>query len=177
MRSNRDSSPYPNPEGLYHPCFEKDACGVGFITNIFGEKSHQTVRKSIQILKNMEHRGAAGADPKVGDGAGILTQIPHELFEVELKKKSIKLPIDTDYGVGMIFMPKDEKSIKTCKKIIKQVIEAENQVLIGWRKVPVNNNCLSNSMLKLEPAVYQVFIKNQTIGPIKNEPAAFERKL
>jgi glutamate synthase (NADPH) large chain len=177
MKNERDSCPYPKAEGLYHPRYEKDACGVGFITNIQGERSHQIIQNSIQILKNMEHRGAAGADPKVGDGAGILTQIPHELFEVELKKKSIELPIDTDYGVGMIFMPKDNKSIKTCKKIIKQIIESENQKLIGWRKVPVNDKCISESMLKLEPAIYQVFIKNQTSGPLKNESAAFERKL
>ena len=103
MRMKGKSSPYPKPEGLYHPRYEKDACGVGFITSIYGEQSHQIIQDSIQILKNMEHRGAAGADPKVGDGAGILIDIPHKFFE---KVCDFDLPEQGEYAVGMIFLPK-----------------------------------------------------------------------
>lgn len=177
MIKERNSSPYPKAEGLYHPRFERDACGVGFITSIQGEKSHQIIWNSIQILKNMEHRGAAGADPKVGDGAGILTQIPHKFFKQELQKKSIELPDNIDYGVGMIFMPKNKKSIKTCQTIVNEIVEAEQQHVIEWREVPVENSCLSKSMLKLEPAIYQVFIKSEFDGHSKSDLSAFERKL
>lgn len=167
---------YPPKEGLYNPEYEKDSCGVGFVTNIQGEKSHKIINKGIHILKNMEHRGAAGADPNSGDGAGILTQIPHELFAIELRKNSLALPDEKEYGVGMVFMPSDAKAVTRCQEIYEQVIQDEKQEIIGWRKVPTDNSCLSSSMLDREPAVYQVFIKNSNSGFGSNSHD-FERRL
>jgi len=159
-------------KGLYDRSMDKDACGVGFITNIFGEKSHQIIDDGITILKNLEHRGATGSDPKAGDGAGILTQIPHELFAIETQRENIELPDEGDYGVGMVFMPIDPEAVEKCQQIYNQIIEDEKQTVLGWRKVPTDNSCLSEFMLHLEPTVYQVFIGRDSV-----DDESFERTL
>ncbi len=170
------SQGFPKKEGLYDPSLERDSCGVGFIVNIQGEKSHKIVKNGIHILKNMEHRGAAGADPNVGDGAGILSQIPHELFAAEMRKRSLRLPNEREYGVGMLFLPQDRKAAERCRELYEQIVTDEKQEVIGWRKVPTDNSCLSQSMLGQEPAVYQAFVKN-CLGDLQDDGRDFERRL
>ncbi len=153
----------PKGEGLYHRSMDKDSCGVGAIANLFGEKSHKIVQDGISILKNLEHRGATGEDAKAGDGAGMLLQLPHDYFSVVAEKAGFELPDEGDYGVGMVFMPPDAKSIKQCQNIFNEVIVGERQEVLGWRRVPTDNSCLSEHMLDREPAVFQVFIKRTTV--------------
>ena len=163
----------PKAQGLYNPAYEKDACGVGMITNISGEKSHDIVAKGIDILKNLEHRGAAGSDPKAGDGAGILTQMPYRFFKkITAAEGQFNLPEQGEYGVGMIFLPPKPALIEKIQKIFERYIAEEGQEILGWRKVPTDNSCLSTHMLHMEPSVYQIFItrKLETVED-------FERKL
>jgi glutamate synthase (NADPH) large chain len=170
--TNSSKNTKKKQEGLYNRSMDKDACGVGLITNIFGDRSHQIIDDGITILKNLEHRGATGSDPLAGDGAGILTQIPHELFAVEALRLNIQLPQEGDYGVGMVFLPRGKKAMKQCQQIYNEYIETEKQEVLGWREVPTNNSCLSKFMLDQEPAVYQVFIGRNTI-----DDESFERTL
>ncbi|MBU3914978.1 glutamate synthase subunit alpha, partial [bacterium] len=153
----------PKGKGLYHHSMDKDSCGVGSITNIYGEKSHHIVESGISILKNLEHRGATGSDPKAGDGAGILLQISHDFFREVTKDNDFELPDEGDYGIGMIFMPPDAESIEKYIKVFDRIIKEERQEVLGWRRVPTDNTCLSEFMLDKEPAVYQVFIKRKTL--------------
>ncbi|MDT8445462.1 MAG: glutamate synthase large subunit [bacterium] len=162
----------PAQKGLYNPANEHDACGVGMITQINGEKSHKIVQDGLSILINLEHRGAAGSDPKAGDGAGILTQVPDRFFKKILSKQQIELPGAGDYGVGMLFLPPEPKARQVCMQIVEEVIAEERQTLIAWREVPSDNSGLSPAMLDMEPSVYQVFVRNQ-LGDFD----AFERKL
>src|SRR6187401_3497393 len=113
------------PTGLYDPAHEHDACGVGFVVNIKGEKSHLIVQSGLEILVNLTHRGACGCDPETGDGAGILTQIPHEFFTAKAAELGIKLPELGDYGVGTIFLPRDENERKYCEQKLEEFIAAE----------------------------------------------------
>ncbi len=158
--------------GLYHRSMDKDSCGVGSITNIYGEKSHKILEEGISILKNLEHRGATGSDPKAGDGAGILLQLSHEFFQEISTEFPFDLPDEGEYGVGMVFLPKDMESLGQCQEIFNQVITDERQEVLGWRQVPTDNTCLSDLMLDQEPAIYQVFIKRKTYYL-----DAFERRL
>lgn len=162
----------PLKEGLYDPSLEKDSCGVGFIAKATGEKSHKIITDAITILKNLQHRGAAGMDPKAGDGAGILSQLPDAFFQKVAKDIEIDLPPLGEYGVGMVFMPKNEKQQGHCREIIYRIIQQEKQELLGWRKVPTENACLSHNMLEMEPEIYQFFIRKHTFSV-----DAFERKL
>ncbi|MBU2645132.1 glutamate synthase large subunit [bacterium] len=155
--------PLPKGVGLYHRSMDKDSCGVGAIANIFGEKSHKIIQDGISILKNLEHRGATGADPKAGDGAGMLLQLPHDYFKTVAKEEGFELPDEGDYGVGMVFMPPDAEAIERCRQLYDDAIIAERQEVLGWRRVPTDNTCLSEFMLDQEPAVYQVFIKRTTL--------------
>ncbi|MBU2511466.1 glutamate synthase large subunit [bacterium] len=159
-------------EGLYQGSMDKDSCGVGSISNIYGDRSHKIIEDGISILKNLEHRGATGSDPKAGDGAGILTQMPHDFFLEVTRDEGFDLPDEGEYGVGMVFMPTDNQSIEQCTKIFNAIIENERQEVLGWRRVPTDNTCLSEFMLELEPAVFQVFIKRTTYYV-----DAFERRL
>jgi len=129
-------------QGLYDPRQERDACGVGFVAHIKGEKSHDMVSQGLQILKNLTHRGAVGADPLAGDGAGILIQIPDKFLREEMGWGNIQLPAAGDYGVGMLFLPRSKIARAACEKIIAAKIEAEGQELIGWRDVPVDGSGL-----------------------------------
>ncbi|MDH5559684.1 MAG: glutamate synthase subunit alpha, partial [Deltaproteobacteria bacterium] len=163
---------FPERHGLYDPLLEKDSCGVGFVTHINGERSHKIVADGISILKNLEHRGAAGSDPKSGDGAGILTQIPHDYFAEIFKSDGISLPDEGDYGIGMIFLPPSPESIEKCIKIITNTVQEEKLEVIGWRRVPTNHSCLSEFMLDMEPNVYQMVVRKMS-----QDMDAFERKL
>lgn len=155
------TQPYglPEKQGLYNPEHEHDACGVGFIANINGKKTHAIVSDALQILDNLTHRGACGCDPDTGDGAGILTQIPHEFFAHETKKLGIELPDFGDYGIGMVFLPTDETDREKCRIIIETITADEGQEFLGWRDVPVNPNSIGPIARDAAPFIAQFFIK------------------
>jgi glutamate synthase (NADPH) large chain len=163
-----------NQHGLYRQEFEKDACGIGFIANMKGRKSHEVVANAIQMLIRMDHRGACGCDPNSGDGAGILLQIPHEFLVGESLKLGFKLPANGHYGVGMAFFPKDDKLRKECKEILERQIKQQGFELLGYRLVPVKNEELGEDSAKNEPQMEQVFIKRPVM--VTNEDD-FDRKL
>jgi glutamate synthase (NADPH) large chain len=164
----------PLPDPLHHPKAGRDSCGVGFIANMRGAASHGIVRDGLQILENLTHRGAVGADPLVGDGAGMLLQIPHDFFKAACLEEGFELPEPGQYGVGFIFMPRDPEIRAHCEGIVERVIEAEGQHLLGWRSVPVDNQCLSKLVTDAEPVHRQVFIGRD---PAIEEDDAFERRL
>ncbi len=166
----------PAKQGLYDPKNEHDACGVGFIAHMKGRKSHQIVKDGLFILENLTHRGAVGADPLMGDGAGILVQIPDRFFREEMAKQGITLPKAGEYAVGHFFFPQDETQIAHFKKIIAEVCQAEGQVLIGYRDVPVDNSSLSKApdIAATEPRHIQVFIG---AGRDAATQETFERRL
>ncbi|HEX7643574.1 MAG TPA: glutamate synthase-related protein [Burkholderiaceae bacterium] len=146
-------------QGLYDPNNEHDACGVGFVAHIKGKKSHSIVEQGLLILKNLDHRGAVGADKLMGDGAGILLQIPDQYYREEMHKQGVDLPPPGEYGVGMIFLPKEHASRIACEQEIERAILAEGQVLLGWRDVPVDIDMpMSPTVRAKEPVIRQVFI-------------------
>jgi glutamate synthase (NADPH/NADH) large chain len=164
----------PEQQGLYDPRQERDACGVGFVAHIKGTQSHDIVSQGLQILENLTHRGAVGADPLAGDGAGILIQIPDKFLRDELGWGKIELPPAGEYGVGMIFLPREQAARAACELVIAKKIAAEGQTLIGWRDVPVDGNGLGESVKAVEPIVRQVFIGR---GKKTKDQDSFERKL
>ena len=139
---------------LYSFQNEHDACGVGLVLNLFGEKSHEIVEKGLQVLENMEHRGAESADNKTGDGAGILIQIPHEFILLQ----GIPVPAKGRYGTGLVFIPKDEKKAAFCIDLMKEYIAKEDLSLLVMRDVPVNSGCLGEISASNEPKVIQIFV-------------------
>ena len=164
----------PEPSGLFDPRREHDACGVGFIANLKGGKSHAIIKDALYILENLEHRGAVGADPLAGDGAGILLQIPHEFLVEECAKLKIKLPMPGRYAVGHVFMPQDERLRAHCERVWTRIIREEGLEFLGWRSVPVDNSCLSEMTKAVEPVHRQIFIGcPKEIG----ESQDFERRL
>ena len=178
---NHPSSPsqliqsgFPIKQGLYDPRHEHDACGVGFVAHIKGKKNHDMVRQGLQILENLTHRGAVGADPLAGDGAGILIQIPDAFLRAQCAARGLTLPSVGDYGVGMLFLSRDAAIRKACEQILTEKIAAEGQKLLGWRDVPVDNRSLGESVKASEPVVRQVFIGR---GANCTDTDAFERKL
>ena len=161
--------------GLYHPAHEKDACGVGFVAHIKGQRAHHIVRQGLKILENLDHRGAVGADALMGDGAGILIQIPDEFYRAEMAAQGITLPPPGEYGVGMIFLPKEHASRLACEHELARAVKAEGQVLLGWRDVPVDRDMpMSPTVRDKEPVIRQIFIGR---GPDVIVPDALERKL
>src|SRR6201989_3724620 len=164
----------PAAEGLYDPSLEKDACGVGFIANIKGRKSHQIVEDALSILCNLEHRGAVAADPRFGDGAGILVQIPHAFFTRKAAEIGFELPEPGEYAIGALFMPKDSAWRKVIKSIVADQIRDEGFQLLGWRDVPSDNSSLGVTVKTTEPYHMQVFIGRN--GSAKSDEE-FERKL
>ncbi len=164
----------PLKQGLYDPQFEHDSCGLGFVVNIKGQKSHQTVSDALQILVNLDHRGAVGSEPNTGDGAGILLQVPHDFLAAQTAKLGFTLPAFGHYGVGMVFLPKDSKQREGVKAEVAKIIAAEGQTLLGWRDVPVDNSMLGKSAVAAEPFMAQIFIGRS--AALKDD-AAFERKL
>ena len=162
----------PPKQGLYDPAREKDNCGVGFIAHIKGEQSHDIVLKGLEILDNLTHRGAVGADPRTGDGAGILIQISHDFFVRVCGEQGISLPEAGKYGIGMMFLPSHAEERKTCEKIIEEKIAEGGQKLLGWRDVPVDPESVGDSARAVMPSIRQVFI-----GSTCEDQLAFERKL
>jgi glutamate synthase (NADPH/NADH) large chain len=148
----------PEAEGLYDPAQEKDSCGVGFIADIKGRKSHQLVQDALGMLCNLEHRGAVGADPRFGDGAGVLVQIPHTFFASKARGLGFDLPAPGQYAVGFIFMPQDAEGREICRTIVERVIAEEGQTLLGWRDVPHDDASLGYSVKPTQPVHMQVFI-------------------
>ncbi|MCC8407382.1 glutamate synthase large subunit [Mucilaginibacter sp. UR6-1] len=161
-------------QGLYRPEFEHDSCGTGFITNINGHKEHRIVSDALTMLENMEHRGACGCDPDSGDGAGILIQLPHELLMEECSNLEISLPEPGEYGVGMIFFPKDSTLKKACRTIIDKAVEKLGLHKLGYRKLTTDNSVIGETARSAEPDVEQIFVaKPHHILNIDD----FERKL
>ena len=161
--------------GLYSTANEHDACGVGFVAHIKGEKSHGIVQQALKILENLDHRGAVGADKLMGDGAGILIQLPDLLYRAEMAHLGIDLPPPGEYGVGMIFLPKEHASRLACEQEMERAIKAEGQVLLGWRDVPVNRDMpMSPTVREKEPILRQVFIGRGSDVIVQD---ALERKL
>jgi glutamate synthase (NADPH/NADH) large chain/glutamate synthase (ferredoxin) len=164
-----------NDHGLYSSSHEHDACGVGFVAHIRGEKSHAIVQNALKILENLDHRGAVGADPLMGDGAGILIQIPDALYRETMAQQGVNLPPLGEYGVGMIFLPKEHASRLACEQEMERAIKAEGQVLLGWRDVPINRDMpMSPTVRKKEPVLRQVFIGRGSDVIVQD---ALERKL
>jgi len=165
---------FPEKQGLYDPAFEHDSCGVGFVCDIRGRKSHAIIQQGLEVLRRLSHRGATGADPKTGDGAGILMQIPHDFFVKAGKEIKLNLPNLGEYATGLVFLPTNKKERLYCKKIFTRIIEAQGQLLLGWRRVPVDNLDIGKTARETQPEIEQVFIaRNKKI----KEQVEFERKL
>src|SRR5574344_338634 len=158
---------HPIAQGLYHPDFEHDACGVGFVVRITGERTHDIVERGMQVLENMMHRGAEGADQKTGDGAGILVQIPHEFILLQ----GIPVPERGSYGTGLVFLPKDKKESSLCMDMLTSILEKEKLNLLAVRDVPVNNSILGEISLSNEPDIRQIVVTGNY------KPEELERKL
>jgi glutamate synthase (NADPH/NADH) large chain len=179
-------NPYGEPatKGLFDPRQERDACGVGFIVDLKGRQSHKIVADALAILENLEHRGAVGADPLTGDGAGILIQIPHEFLAAECaehgytasgaKRAGFKLPKPGEYAVGHLFMPQDERLRAHCERVIARIVKEEGLRFLGWRDVPVDNSSLSEMTKATEPVHRQLFV-GRPAG--LRDQDAFERRL
>ncbi|MCH8845406.1 MAG: glutamate synthase large subunit, partial [Proteobacteria bacterium] len=163
----------PPTAGLYDPAYEHDACGVAFVVDIKGRKSHKIIDNALTILKNLLHRGACGCEENTGDGVGILIQKPHKFFQRVCADIGIELPESESYGAGMVFLPVDQAQSKRCQEIFKQIIEEEGQQLLGWRDVPTDDSLLGPTARAGEPIFKQIFIaRNDEL-----ESAAFDRKL
>ncbi len=162
-------------QGLYSSTAEHDACGVGFVAHIKGTKSHDIVKNALKILENLDHRGAVGADKLMGDGAGILIQLPDALYREEMAAQGVTLPPPGEYGVGMIFLPKEHASRLACEQELERAIKLEGQVLLGWRDVPVNRDMPMSPTVRLkEPVLRQLFIGRGNDVIVQD---ALERKL
>jgi glutamate synthase (NADPH) large chain len=149
---------FPAPQGLYHPQHEHDACGMGLVANIRGEKSHEIIRKGLEVLINLTHRGAAGCDPETGDGAGILIQIPHDFFVRECADLGIRVPEAGAYGVAMCFLPVERHSRLQCEGVFERIVKEEGCALLGWRDTPVNGDAIGREARNSQPYIEQLFI-------------------
>jgi len=161
-------------QGLYDPAFEHDACGFGFIADINSESKHEIVHQALKIVQNLDHRGAIGADPLAGDGAGILIQQPDGFLRKEFAKQGVALPPVGEYAVGTVFLPQDEKLRAKCTNAINRFTAVEGQDLLAWREVPTDNSVLGESVKLNEPVIRQVLIGRGSDTP---DEAAFQRKL
>ncbi len=164
----------PQRQGLYDPQFEHESCGVGFVVNRKGRKSHEIVQQGLEILVNLEHRGACGCEENTGDGAGILIQMPHSFLKAVTPEEGIHLPGPGEYGVAMVFLPPDKQTRQRCQERFEQVVRAEGQKFLGWRPVPTDNSSLGETAKSEEPDVWMAFVGRS--ASIKDE-LAFERKL
>ena len=160
-------------EGLYHPSLDHDSCGIGFVADIKGRKSRSIIDMGLTALTNLTHRGAVGADPLAGDGAGMLLQVPDRLFREEMAEQEIELPAPGDYGVGMVFLPQDPVDRVVCENLLRELATREGQRVIGWRDVPVDSSCLGESVKPIEPLIRQIFIGRGE----GTDAATFELKL
>jgi len=172
MRRKNPNAP-PPAQGLYHPEQEHDACGIGFVANVRGEKSHEIIRKGIRVLLNLTHRGACGCDPETGDGAGILLQIPHQFFARECAKLGFPLPQPGAYGVAMTFLPVEKHERLQCEGILERIVREEGLTVLGWRDTPVHASAIGRVARASQPYIQQFFVG---CGALTDEDA-FERKL
>src|SRR5580704_17367721 len=170
---DRSKGGLPPAQGLYSPAHEHDACGIGFVASIRGEKTHDIISKGIQVLLNLAHRGACGCDPETGDGAGVTIQIPHKFFARECEKLGFKFPKPTSYAVGMIFLPVEKHPRLQCEGILERIVREEGLTLIGWRDTPVYASAIGRVARASQPYIQQIFV-GCTAGM---EEDAFERKL
>jgi len=148
----------PPAQGLYDPANEHDACGVGFVVNLHGRKSHQIVRQGLEVLENLAHRGATGCDPLTGDGAGILLQMPHEFFTAVTPQAGIRLPAPGDWAVGNVFMPPSEEERESAEQFFEKLCREEGLEFLGWRTVPTDNRFIGGTAREVEPVVRQAFV-------------------
>ncbi|HVP98210.1 MAG TPA: glutamate synthase subunit alpha, partial [Roseiarcus sp.] len=164
----------PGAQGLYQPSKERDSCGVGFVADMRNRKSHDILRKGLQILINLDHRGAVGADPMLGDGCGVLTQIPHGFFAPECEKLGFELPAPGQYAIGQFFMPRDDAARLKVRAIVEDAVASEGQTVLGWRDVPVDNSELGERVKAVEPVTQQIFIGRAANLATEDD---FERRL
>src|SRR5712664_3563067 len=183
----------PSKQGLYDPLFEHDSCGLGFVVDVKGRRSRRIVEQAIQVLLNLEHRGACGCEANTGDGAGMLLQIPHDFFARECAQRKFSLPAAGDYGVGMVFLPKNDASRRECERLFERIVRDEGQRVLGWRTVRTDDSGLGPTARASKPIVRQIFIARERVrgtgAPPMNHAqdaraatehantAAFERKL
>ena len=172
LHSTHLNSSKPIKQGLYNPTNERDACGVGFVAHIKGKKSHDIVQKGLELLTNLTHRGATGYDPKLGDGAGLLMQMPDTFMRKEAVKLGIQLPVAGQYAVGNVFLPQSAKNREACEALIGKIITEESQILLGWRDTPVDNSHIAQAARDVEPTMRQLMI-----GATSADQTVFERKL
>ena len=165
----------PQKQGLYDPSFEHDACGIGFVVNIKGERSHQVVEQGLTVLVNLDHRGARGCEEGTGDGAGMLLQLPHRFLSAACQGLGISLPAPGRYGVGMVYLPPDKAQRHDCEQRLEAIVREEGQTVLGWRDVPTNNAGLGETAKACEPCIRQVFIGRSADGLA--DDLAFERTL
>src|SRR5438093_428963 len=161
-------------QGLYDPSHEHDACGVGFVVDIQGRKSHAIVRKALQVLINLLHRGACGCEPNTGDGAGILLQMPDGFLRREFARIGFTLPPVGQYGAGLVFLPREAMQADKVRAVLHSIVDDEGQRLLGWRNVPFDDSRLGDSARAVRPTIKQVFIGR---GSAMQDPVQFERKL
>ena len=174
LQPRRRAPGLPKKQGLYDPWFEHDACGVGFVVDIKGRQSNQILKQAIQLLKNLDHRGAAGSEANTGDGAGVLMQIPHAFLREACKKSRIELPGPGEYGCGLVFLPRDRIKRRRLEERFEKIVQSEGQIVLGWRTVPVDNASLGETARSSEPTIRQVLVGR---GPATADAMAFERKL
>ncbi|MEE9146464.1 MAG: glutamate synthase central domain-containing protein, partial [Candidatus Tectomicrobia bacterium] len=165
----------PLKQGLYDPTYEHDACGIGFVVNIKGKKSHELVQQALMVLKHLDHRGACGCEDNTGDGAGLLMQVPHAFFQPACDGLGFQLPNPGQYGVGMIFLPPDREQRQHCERRLEEIVHQEGQQVLGWRSVPTDNFYLGKTSKSCEPFVRQIFIGRDQAA--LRDDMAFERKL
>jgi len=173
MKSSEYRRRTPAPQGLYHPQNEHDACGMGLVASIRGEKTHDIIRKGLEVLINLTHRGAAGCDPETGDGAGILIQVPHDFFVEECGKLGMKLGDPGSYAVAMVFLPVDKHSRLKCEGVLERMAKDEGLTVLGWRDTPVNGDAIGREARASQPYIEQLFVAR----PKGMDEDAFERKL
>ena len=173
MTRNTSINGLPPAQGLYNPAHEHDACGIGFVASIRGHKSHDIIRKGIQVLINLTHRGACGCDPETGDGAGVLIQIPHKFFARECAGLGFELPAPGAYGVGMTFLPVEKHQRLQCEGILERIIREEGLKVLGWRDTPVDPAAIGRVARGSQPYIQQIFIGCVAVM----DEDAFERKL
>lgn len=167
----------PGPQGLYDPLYEHDACGVGFVVDLKGRKSHEIIQQAITILDNLEHRGACGCEKNTGDGAGILVQMPHAFLEKACGPADIRLPAPGMYGAGLVFLPTDVEGRDRCEAMVEKIVEEEGQTFHGWRDVPTDNSMIGPTARRTEPFMRQLFIGKVEKHLRGTDALAFERKL
>src|SRR5947209_10515066 len=182
IRSQGDGVPMMEPhqlgpppaQGLYDPRCEHDACGVGFVVDIKGRRSHTIVRQALRVLINLLQRGGGGCEANTGDGAGVLLQVPDKFLRRECDRLGIPLPPPKEYGCGLVFLPRDPEQRDRVRALLHSIVDEEGQRLLGWRDVPTDDHLIGASALSVEPHITQVLIGR---GPAVRDHAHFERKL